>query len=317
MKRRVSPRDDLATYLQALAGEAPSSAYLELRRRVGDHELAAEFHRVDDRDALADSIRRRGARTDVYVGCAPRSHRSGTRNDIEQVWVLWAECDGGAAAQAAWAYKPRPQIVIGSGSGPNLHAYWPLRRPLTARAAESANLRLAHALGADRACYDAARILRPPETWNHKRRPPAPVTALRLELGIALDVEEVVARAPELDMTRIERRWDDRGERDLRADPLLRIAPSVYVGELLGIPRRGGRKVRCPFHADERPSLHVYPTAARGWSCFSCGRGGSIYDLAAGVWGMQTRGRDFVELRRRLTDRFAQELARAHRGLER
>jgi hypothetical protein len=56
--------------------------------------------------------------------------------------------------------------------------------------------------------------------------------------------------------------------------------------------------MRCPFHADEYPSFHVYPTAARGWSA---GRGGSVYDLAGALWDMQARGRDFARLKQRLT----------------
>jgi len=307
----------LQLYLDALAGAAPASAYFELRHRVGEQLLAAEFHAVDDRDGLIASVRRRSPRTDVYIGCAPRSRRSGTRSDVEQVWVLWAECDGAAAAQAAQTYEPKPPIVIASGSGPNLHAYWPLRRPLTARAAEVANLRLAHALGADRACYDAARILRPPGTLNHKRRPPTRVEALRLEAAIRFDVSDVTAHAPQIDGRPIERRWSDRGKRDPRADPLLRIPPVVYVSALLGVRPRAGAKVACPFHADEHPSLHVYSSAARGWCCFSCGRGGSIYDLAAAVWGIGTRGEEFLELRRRLTGHFSRDLRRAAPGLER
>jgi len=307
----------LELYLDALAGAAPASAYFELRHRVGEQMLAAEFHAVDDRDGLIASVRRRSPRTDVYIGCAPRSRRSGTRNDIAQVWVLWAECDGAAAAQAAKTFEPRPPIVIASGSGPNLHAYWPLLRPLTARASEVANLRLAHALGADLACYDAARILRPPGTVNHKRHPPTRVEALRLEATIRFDVTDVVAHAPEIDGRPIERRWNDRGERDLRADPLLRIPPVVYIGALLGVRPRAGAKMACPFHADEHPSLHVYSSAARGWCCFSCGRGGSIYDLAAALWGMGTRGQEFLALRRRLTTHFSRELSRPARGLER
>ena len=36
--------------------------------------------------------------------------------------------------------------------------------------AEAANLRLAVAIGADLACFDASRILRPPHTWDPPRR---------------------------------------------------------------------------------------------------------------------------------------------------
>jgi hypothetical protein len=133
---------------------------------------------------------------------------------------------------------------------------------------------------------------------------------VRIATSQLLAVDEVVAHAPAVDLEPLQRRWTGRGIRDTRGDPLLMIAPAVYVGDFLGVQAQAGRKVACPFHTDERPSLHVYPTAARGWSCFSCGRGGSIYDLAAALWDVGTRGRDFIELRRRLTDRFATELSR-------
>ena len=68
-------------------------------------------------------------------------------------------------------------------------------------------------------------------------------------------------------------------------------------------------KGRCPFHEDRRASLHVYPTGRQGWCCFSCRRGGTIYDLAAGVWGLGTRGRDFVLVREQLLERYGRELS--------
>jgi hypothetical protein len=310
-------QDGLASYLRALAGEAEDSSFLEIRYRVTSETLAAEFHPAHDEAALMASIRERAPSTDVYIGCAPRSQRSGTKNDVASVWVLWAECDGAVAAEAARGYTPEPSIVIASGSGPNVHAYWRLRRPVPPREAELANLRLAQTLGADCACYDAARILRPPGTWNHKRQPPAPVTALRMDTHVAYEATEVLARAPQIDREPIRRRWREPSARRLDDDPLLRLPPVVYVSALLGVRARAGRKVHCPFHTDERPSLHVYPTASRGWCCFSCRRGGSIYDLAAALWGTGTRGREFVELRRRLLDRFVRELERVPRGVER
>ena len=110
-----------------------------------------------------------------------------------------------------------------------------------------------------------------------------------------------------------------RNARALPDDPLLLVPPRVYVGDLLGrTPGRDG-KVQCPFHTDEHASLHAYPTGTRGWFCFSCRRGGTIYDLAAGVWGLQTRGQDFVELRTRLLNHYRRELSsrRTLSGIER
>jgi len=46
--------------------------------------------------------------------------------------------------------------------------------------------------------------------------------------------------------------------------------------------------------------LHVYADPQRGWYCFGCARGGSIYDLAALLWDREPRGVQFAQLRREL-----------------
>ena len=57
------------------------------------------------------------------------------------------------------------------------------------------------------------------------------------------------------------------------------------------------------FHEDRTPSLHVYPEPGRGWYCYGCGRGGSVYDLAAHLRGRTgTRGSEFVALRDELRE---------------
>jgi hypothetical protein len=301
----------LHAYLAMLAGGTPATSFLELRIRIDQRRWVPKFVPAHDRATMVREILARCRSADVYVGCAPRSRRDGTKDAVEQVWTLWAECDGPGAVRAVQSFRPRPAVVIGSGSGVNCHAYWPLCEPLAPAQAEAANLKLAHAVGADLACFDAARILRPPGTWNHKHVPPTPVTALTVVRGVTFEADRVVGQLPEIDDRRVQRRWQEHPQRDTSKDPLLRIAPDTYVADLLGVRPGRDRKVRCPFHEDERPSLHVYPTPARGWTCFSCGRGGSIYDLAAEIWGMETRGREFLELRARLVERFTPEIAMA------
>jgi hypothetical protein len=44
----------------------------------------------------------------------------------------------------------------------------------------------------------------------------------------------------------------------------------------------------------------VYEDPRRGWYCFSCRQGGSVYDFAALLLGRGTRGEEFIELRREL-----------------
>src|SRR4051794_30587194 len=70
----------LRSYLAMIAGGAPSSHFLEIRFRVSEQQLASEFHPAHDSDAVIHAIRRRGSRADVYLGCAPRARRSGTKD---------------------------------------------------------------------------------------------------------------------------------------------------------------------------------------------------------------------------------------------
>jgi hypothetical protein len=81
------------------------------------------------------------------------------------------------------------------------------------------------------------------------------------------------------------------------------------VRRLLGVEIPRHRKVPCPFHDDRQASLHVYETAERGWYCFGrCRRGGTIYDLAAPLYGYTVRGEDFLRLRDELRRLFGLEV---------
>ena len=84
-------------------------------------------------------------------------------------------------------------------------------------------------------------------------------------------------------------------------DPLQAVAPPAYFRALAGadVPGSGGM-IRCPVHDDRTPSCHVDADPARGWHCHGCGRGGGIYQLAAGLLGIADgplRGADFIRAR--------------------
>ena len=301
-------RHNTATrFLTALAGTAAGGELLELRYRLQDGQRMGQVFESPARvRGLATRAIALGRRTDVYVGCAPRTRRHSGRDAVDRAFVLWADCDGEQAVAALADFEPAPAIVIASGTGSNGHAYWPLTGPLSRDEVERANRRLAHALGADRASADAARILRVPGTLSHKHMPPTPVQALRLEPERRVEVNDVVGSladppAPPRATPAAPQRHDDA---------LLAIAPDVYVRRLLGVEVPRHRKVRCPFHEDRHPSLHVYDTPQRGWYCFGrCRRGGTIYDLAAPLYGYGSRGEDFLRLRSELRRLFGLEAA--------
>ncbi len=162
------------------------------------------------------------------------------------------------------------------------------------------NRRLAHALKADRKSTDAARILRPPGTFNFKTGTPEPVYVVRLDfdaLYVPADLERRAPPLPEpvsnfLDGARV-----DHGERGA-ADPLLAIPAAEYVEALTGRTPDAGGYITCPWHnggAERTPSLKAYDNGS--WTCYgSCepeaGRahlGGDVFTFAARLWNLSTR----------------------------
>jgi hypothetical protein len=219
---------------------------------------------------------------------------------VRQASAVWADCDTPEAVARLATEVPPATMVVRSGSEHGRHVYWLLAEPLPIGAVEVINRRIALALHADGRCGDGARILRPPGTKNFKYEPAASVEFERFQPDRRIRVTELAAALPQLTapapVSLPPRRATD--------DPLRTVPPATYARVLLGLDVGRSRKVRCPFHDDRTPSLHVYPTPEQGWYCFGCGRGTSIYDMAAAVWGMGTRGGAFLELRDRLLQVF-------------
>src|SRR5215204_2005214 len=129
-----------ARFLAALAGTPKRGELLELRYRLDDGQRMGQvFDRPTRVRGLATRAIALGRRTDVYVGCAPRTRRHGGRDAVERAFVLWADCDGEHAIAALADFEPAPAIVVASGTGRNCHAYWPLTEPLPRDEVEVAN----------------------------------------------------------------------------------------------------------------------------------------------------------------------------------
>jgi hypothetical protein len=104
----------LVGYLAALVGRE-REGLLEVRWRHGGGMRRRVFRVADQLPAAAAQIVELGARTDVYVGVAPRRRRPGGHGALARVWVLWVDCDTPAAVQALGCFSPAPTIVIRSG----------------------------------------------------------------------------------------------------------------------------------------------------------------------------------------------------------
>lgn len=286
-------------YLRALFAEAPSDSFIELRLRTA-FGMRSVHLAADGIRAAAGVVAQHSSLTDVYVGVLPRLQRGGKRDDLVPTgMVVWADCDTASSVAKLRSAVPQPSVTVASGTRGNLHAYWLLEEPVSIDLIEVANRRLAQLLGADAASVDPARILRPPSV-NHKHLRPRPVRLIAWVPSRRYRVDEIV----DISVASLQRERRPAVARRARHDPLLGIEPARFVEVLAGLAVSRDRKVRCPFHDDRTASLHVYREPDRGWFCFGCGRGGSVYDFAALLWGRETRGADFAGLRQELRSIF-------------
>jgi hypothetical protein len=290
---------DLDRYLRVLAGPDPGARLLEVRFRLRGGGMGREFVPASGVPLAAAIIRRLAPVTDVYVGVALRSRRAGGREAIDRCRLAFVEIDAPDGRARLERFVHSPTMLIASGTVGHLHAYWALQAAAGVLEIECANRRLAHCLSGDPACVDAARILRPPFTLNHKRQPPTPVQLVALHPERRCALEELVGELedppgePRLGAARAPRSAEHPLDR-----MLLAIAAGEYVQRLVGLEANRAGKVACPFHDDRDPSLQLYEDGS--WYCFACRIGGTIYDFAARLWGGQTKGRGFLELRARL-----------------
>jgi hypothetical protein len=80
-------RRRVVVYLTALVGREPAGL-LEMRWRHDDGMRRRFYRAADELPAAAAAIIQHGARTDVYVGCAPRAERAGGLDAIARVGAV-------------------------------------------------------------------------------------------------------------------------------------------------------------------------------------------------------------------------------------
>jgi hypothetical protein len=113
-----------------------------------------------------------------------------------------------------------------------------------------------------------------------------PLTPFRHADGTAIGLEDAgssfIGQAPKSELV-------DRIEA-MRADPILGVYRRL-VGGAIPNAARDEVKVVCPHpdHPDHHPSANLN-TRKNVWTCYRCGTGGSVFDLAAAAWGYSLSG---------------------------
>lgn len=291
----------LRGYLQLLAGERPAGKLLEIRHTRSDGNGMGQLFVPARRLDLAErAINRLSVTVDVYVGVLLRTRRRGDSGAVHDSHLLFCDIDRVDAQDRLDAFAHPPTATVATSPG-RRHAYWQLRHPIAADQVAAANRRLAHALGADLACTDSARILRPPGTVSRKHSPPAPVELIEIDASRRYRLDELLddLRDPPGPRTRPTARRPPRAAREPIDELLLAVPAAEYAKRLVGLTANRAGKVSCPFHDQDRtPSLQLYPDGS--WYCFGCARGGSVYDFGAHLYRLTPRGQGFLQLRERL-----------------
>ena len=188
-----------------------------------------------------------GRRTDVYVGCAPRTRRHGGRDAVARAFVLWADCDGDDAVAALERFEPAPSIVIASGTGEQLP------RLLAADASRSRATSSSARTGGSRTRSAPTRRPRTPRgscaspaPCRTSTTPPTPVEAIRLDAERRLRAADVVGALP--DPPAPPRRADRAGRAVAAMTRCWRSRPTSTCGGCSASRCRAIARCRCPFH---------------------------------------------------------------------
>lgn len=159
--------EDFYTFLwEGLEGYA----YLFTKEIVdGEPKFKRHFFKWPERqaDVVQFTVLNR-AKREVY--CAPAifiTDENAEKTNVKAANVAWADFD----EKPPTSYNaPSPTCRIASGGEHHEHWYWRLEAPANGAQLDLINEALAYALGADHGTWNCNRVLRPPETFNHKRK---------------------------------------------------------------------------------------------------------------------------------------------------
>lgn len=139
---------------------------------------------------------------DVYVAPAlfkkVGDHIAAKKEYVQGSTVVWVDFDGEVPSDLDGV--PPPTLRLASGGNGHEHWYWKLDTELNSLQLETINRALTYKFNADESGWDATQVLRPPMTFNHKRKQE---TAVIDAVNIALDPAlfsgiEAPPRSPEI-----------------------------------------------------------------------------------------------------------------------
>lgn len=176
----MSPKTELSNFLQNIWGTG-GKVFLAWKSDSNSFDVPAAKNWPEDKEKILEFFLTASAKgKDVYFSPAIYKDTSinKEKSNVLKSKVVWVDFDGNAAegtALLADAKLPQPTYRLQSSKTGHEHWYWALDSYKPVEVFELINKKLAYALKADRACWDAGRVLRPPFTTNNKKGESRPV----------------------------------------------------------------------------------------------------------------------------------------------
>jgi hypothetical protein len=117
---------------------------------------------------------------DLYFGISTRFQQGGKKKDCYRVQAVWMDFDKPELP----TFTLKPNLLVSSGNG--WHIYWLLKSPIFLRSGrwtevEAVTRGICKKFKGDMTTIDITRVLRVPDTLNHKSNPPKPVKAFMMD----------------------------------------------------------------------------------------------------------------------------------------
>lgn len=171
----VATQSDLLTFLEAMWGTEEGIAYLAFARRDPGAPRVDTWDRqfyewpLDSKRLVGDITTRR-VQEEVYFAPAlfhRHAKQTAGKEDVRGAQVVWVDFDDGVPSDLKGVAPPTIRVQSSPG---HEHWYWKLDHLVDVPTLENINRALAYLYGADSSGWDANQVLRPPETFNHKRK---------------------------------------------------------------------------------------------------------------------------------------------------
>ncbi len=171
----VVTQPDVQTFLETVWGQQEGIAYVAFAERVPGASRVTTWEREfyswpQEADKLLADIKTRRKDEEVYFAPAlftVRGKQTAGKEDVLGAQVVWVDFDGETPSDLKGVAPPTIRVQSSPG---HEHWYWKIDTFADADTLDKINRALAYLFHADSSGWDANQVLRPPETFNHKRK---------------------------------------------------------------------------------------------------------------------------------------------------